>query len=162
MKFRLLNEDEWNVLKEFEKEFNISLKKIFRNKLFVVSTGRKEIFVVDKFLYEIYKKLNREVYCLGLYIGEIKKNFFLLSLELASIIEPFTKNKIIVNEKAEQLFLYGKDIFENSILKSFKKFKYGERCLVLNKHHETLGIGKYMGKVIKNLMDRGWYLRKGG
>ncbi len=149
-------------MKNFEKEFGIDLRRIFPEKIFLISSGRKEIFIVDDFVYKIYNKINREIYSIGLYIGEIRGKYFLISLELASIIEPFTNNKIVVNEKAEQLFLYGRDIFKESIVKEYKRFKLGERCLVLNKRHEVLGIGKYERNIVKNLMDRGWYLRRGG
>ncbi len=162
MKFRELNNEEWNIIKKFEKEFGINLNEIFKEELFLISSGRKEIFVLDKELYKIYKRINREIYCLGLFIGEIRGRNFHLSLELASIIEPYTRNKIIVNDKAEQLFLYGRDIFKESIIKEYKKFKLGERCLVLNRRREVLGIGRYEEKIVKNLIDRGWYLRKGG
>ncbi len=162
MKFRELNHEEWKILKNFEKEFGIDLRRIFPEKIFLISSGRKEIFMVDDFVYKIYNKINREIYSIGLYIGEIRGKYFLISLELASIIEPFTNNKIVVNEKAEQLFLYGRDIFKESIVKEYKRFKLGERCLVLNKRHEVLGIGKYERNIVKNLMDRGWYLRRGG
>lgn len=162
MKFRELNHEEWKILKNFEKEFGIDLRRIFPEKIFLISSGRKEIFIVDDFVYKIYNKINREIYSIGLYIGEIRGKYFLISLELASMIEPFTNNKIVVNEKAEQLFLYGRDIFKESIVKEYKRFKLGERCLVLNKRHEVLGIGKYERNIVKNLMDRGWYLRRGG
>ena len=162
MKFRELNHEEWKILKNFEKEFGIDLRRIFTEKIFLISSGRKEIFIVDDFVYKIYNKINREIYSIGLYIGEIRGKYFLISLELASMIEPFTNNKIVVNEKAEQLFLYGRDIFKESIVKEYKRFKLGERCLVLNKRHEVLGIGKYERNIVKNLMDRGWYLRRGG
>ena len=63
--------------------------------------------------------------------------------------------RVYVNEKAEQLFLYARDIFLDSIIKGKKQ----GFVLVCNSKNEPLGIGKFEGNILKNIIDLGFYLR---
>ena len=63
--------------------------------------------------------------------------------------------RVFVNQKAEQLFLYGRDIFMKSIVKG----KKSGTVLVCNEKGEPLGIGKFEGETLKNVVDLGFYLR---
>lgn len=85
---------------------------------------------------------------------------FSISLEGMSLIsKDIAKNYVVVNKKGETLFLYGRDIFKSSIL----EINGGGKVAVFNKNKELLGIGSYGGgDIIKNIIDKGWYLRKGG
>jgi ribosome biogenesis protein Nip4 len=82
-----------------------------------------------------------------------KKNPSLQEMMLKDLGIP----KVFVKSKAEQLFLYGRDILESSILKGQKN---SGLVLVCNEQGDKLGFGMFQDKVIKNLADIGLYLRK--
>lgn len=90
-----------------------------------------------------------------------EKGFFEPSLFLLELLSGRTKNKVFVNEEAEWLFLCGRNVFLDNILKDASKEKV---FLVQNEKDENLGLGiktKVKGKkVIKNLLDRGDFLRR--
>ena len=66
---------------------------------------------------------------------------------------------MLFRSKGEVLFLYGRDIFLSSVL----ELKGGGRLAIFNRDREFLGIGSYGGgDIIKNVIDKGWYLREGG
>jgi len=74
-----------------------------------------------------------------------------------------------VDNKSEQLILYGKDIFGNSIIYASPDIDQNSTLLILNKSRDFLGIGrsKYQTDKIKSngivtvytLSDLGEYLR---
>ncbi|ENN96386.1 hypothetical protein J422_02899 [Methanocaldococcus villosus KIN24-T80] len=103
-------------------------------------------------------KLFNEVFFIGNNFGEIKRKFRLSLEGFTLIADNIINNYCIVNEKGETLFLYGRDIFKSSIL----KIKGYGRIAVFNKNREFLGIGYYSGEIVKNIKDKGWYLREGG
>ena len=109
-------------------------------------------------------KLFKNIYGAGLIFGNLKKTDnrikFILSLEGMTLIsKDIVKNYAVVNRKGEILFLYGRDIFMSSVL----ELKGGGRLAIFNLDREFLGIGNYGGgKIIKNVIDKGWYLREGG
>ncbi len=161
MKFRRIRKEELEIIKRcLIKDFGVGSEffEFLKRKVVIVSSGRKEVFITNKKVYDILKKIG-EVYIAGLYIGEIKRKKFIPSLELAYILKKYAKNLIYVNEKSEQLFLYGRDVFREGIIEI-----RGEsgRCIVLNKFGDVLGIGEFRNNIVKNLADRGLYLRKYG
>ncbi|HIP17608.1 MAG TPA: hypothetical protein EYG76_04870 [Methanothermococcus okinawensis] len=111
-----------------------------------------------------YLKLFKRIYGAGILFGNFGKNKnkikFSISLEGMDLISKnIVKNYAIINKKGETLFLYGRDIFKSSIL----KLNGAGRIGIFNENKEFLGIGNYnKGEVIKNIIDKGWYLRKGG
>lgn len=161
MKFRQLSEEELEILRSVNREFGADADSIFRDKKLVVALGkRKEVFVTNKDTIDVLGKMKKEPYSVGLFIGEIKKKKFMLSLEGAVLISKHAKNKIFVGSKAEQLVLYGRDVFSNSVLKS-SELSEGDKCLILNENSEVIAIGRVKKGIVENLIDRGWYLRKG-
>ena len=68
--------------------------------------------------------MSKEPYCLGLLIGEIKHKKFELGLEGTTLIVSMAKKKATVDEKTEQLVLYGKDVFFKSVIAG-KNLKIG-------------------------------------
>ena len=64
--------------------------------------------------------------------------------------------EVIVNEMAEKAFTYGKDILEKSIVK--KQVSSGI-VIIRNINGDILGLGKFEGKIVKNIIDLGFYLR---
>ena len=115
-----------------------------------------ELIEIDKVLYIVKKNmipfLKEEVKAAGMKVKDSE-----ISLEFAfKIAKNATKNKIKVNKKGENLFLYGRDVFEENIIKGDPK--KGKK-LVLNRENECLGIGFWNGKILKNIKDRGMFLR---
>jgi len=149
-------------------------REITSGKVVVVGEGKiKEVFLVPVEVYGILNRTKdkRMPYYLGLFFGEINEEFK-ISLEGLWLISRYSKGRgIIVSEKGEQLFLYGRDILEESIIEVGSFVKLGSKVIIFNKFYEPLGLGvmvkrsdKRTGKpkvIVKNILDRGWYLRKG-
>lgn len=139
-------------LKEFLKEYD---QEEIKN---TVTRGRR-IFLIKKELMFI-KEMKEKFFSAGLPLGEATSKGFKPSFALLDLIKN-TKNKVMISEKAEWLFLCGRDAFKKSIIKEYEP---KERFLVINEKEEVLGIGKKEKKgkkeVIKNLLDRGDFLRR--
>ena len=90
-----------------------------------------------------------------------EKNFFEPSLFLLELLSKRSKNKVFINSEAEWFFLCGRNVFPDNIVKNASKEKI---FLVQSEKDENLGLGmltKDKGrKVIKNLKDRGDFLRR--
>ncbi len=98
----------------------------------------------------------------GLYLGEEQKRMRPSPALVAYIAAQTDRHKVVVDEKAEWLFLCGRDVFAKAIISQAKPTKNG-LVLVNNHRGENLGYGKAMRKgqvVVKNLLDRGEYLRR--
>ena len=70
----------------------------------------------------------------------------------------------MVDDKAEWLFLCGRDVFAKSVVKANVK---SGRVIVCNKGKEVLGYGNIVGELgrkdkvfVKNLLDKGDFLRR--
>ncbi|MEM1578751.1 MAG: NIP7 N-terminal domain-related protein [Archaeoglobaceae archaeon] len=160
---RDLNEKEEKILRNALKFFN-SLD--FLKDKRIVARG-KEIFAVSEELYELSKK-GLDCY-MGVKIGEIGKRLR-LTLEGSFWLMKNEKKKVWVNEKGEMLFLYGRDIFRESLVKA-GEFEENEVVFVCNLYNDILGIGRTRFDstlilkqeknrvVVENLVDRGAYLR---
>ncbi|MHA1231329.1 MAG: NIP7 pre-PUA domain-containing protein [Candidatus Helarchaeota archaeon] len=186
--FRNIDASEFRILRNHFDYFGKQiLDRISKNKHFVVGHGkRKEIFLISKCLYEIYTKLKkfRSPYYLGLFLGTIVKNKFIYSLNSLQILNKYSNKKIITNYRGEIQFIYGNDLYSKHILKIPINFKKYDKILVVNSRNELLGLGMTLYPIlksisqddtmtkkndkitkqnikIKNLIDIGWYLRKG-
>jgi 60S ribosome subunit biogenesis protein NIP7 len=92
----------------------------------------------------------------------------------ADLIARISKNfpHVIVNETCENLILYGRDIFGQSIIKASDMIRENEIVILLNTKNEPLGVGRTRvsgeslrchGKcTILTLVDAGSYLRSEG
>lgn len=87
----------------------------------------------------------------GLYLGKDTKNGFVPSLAL---LERIKMRKVVVDKKTEWLFVCGRDILKKHGLNK------NEEALIVSESGEVLGLGRYDGKIIKNLFDIGKYLRE--
>jgi len=158
--------DEWEVLKGFGREFRIPLQRVFKGRKLIVSEGkRKGVSAVSKGVRRTLSSLKRSPYYAGITLGEIEEGRFLLGLEGAHLIAPFTDRWIKVDERAEQLVLYGRDVFSKSVIETGTELENGARCLILNPQREAIAVGEIQGVEGRirstNMLDRGWYLRKG-
>jgi ribosome biogenesis protein Nip4 len=142
----------------------------------VIALGkRSELFLVPDRVMEVFKHTQgkRNPYCLGFYLGDLKDNELLLSIEGLSLSSSFTKKKVKVTDKGEQAVLYGRNL-TRALLDHFSaSISRGDRVVIVNRLDETLALGKALVDssrfqdvdvnkyVIENIVDRGWYLRKG-
>ncbi len=129
----------------------------------VIKVG-DEFYLADKELVEIKDKVELDPFSVGLYLGRNKGKDFEPSSALVELIAKSSKKKVFVNKKSEWLFLCGRDLFGKGIIKS--NVKKG-LVLVQSEDDENLGYGKLVGDiseknnvVLKNVLDKGDYLRK--
>lgn len=152
------------------------LAQINENHHFVIGEGNwKEVFITNSAtLTMINDNKNLTPYSTGLGIGEIKKNDLLLSLSGGYFISEYSEKKAIVNPESEQLFLYMRAIHCKSVVSIKEELSKDDKVLITNSYDDYLGLGKIVlpisdfknpenkGEIaIKNIIDLGWYLRKG-
>jgi len=98
-------------------------------------------------------------------IAHIRGPVLIPSIDFLQQISKEARKHIIVNEKAEWLFICGRDIFAKGIA-SHNNPAMNDRVVILNQHKECLGYGDVIapldGKrvVIKRLFDIGDLLRR--
>lgn len=140
-------------------DFDLFVKQFTNVKISGVVKIKRKYFLPGDGIQEIASKIDREPYAVGIFLGEKKKDFK-PSPALLDIIAKISDKKIFISEKAEWLFLCGRDIFGDSIIKS--NIVSGP-VLVQNQKDENLGYGLLSGKrghlSIKNILDKGDYLR---
>jgi predicted RNA-binding protein (TIGR00451 family) len=100
----------------------------------------------------LLKKLNPVI--IGLKIGTIKNKKFSPELNFAEFVVKHNSNMdyphVVVNTKAENLLVFGRDIMGSSILSFFKDIKENQQVILLNHNKEVIGLGKsrYSGSLI--------------
>lgn len=127
---------------------------------------KNEYFLVNKELQDFTSDLNADsqnatLPRAGILLGDVKKERFNPSLYFLELLSKKSTNKVFINDKAEWLFVCGRDVFKENITKNNST---NNIFLVQNKRDENLGLGslKKAGKnvMLKNIMDRGDYLRR--
>jgi ribosome biogenesis protein Nip4 len=112
------------------------------------------------------------VISVGIHVARIIQRHGRLSvipmLGLAQLLRVYAKiigGYVKVTEHGERLFLYGRDVFPESITEFKEPLRHCDIVIVLNKYGEPLGWGRIAGRgnsiYIQNLIDAGWYLRSG-
>ncbi|MFZ0965664.1 MAG: hypothetical protein WAN82_03450 [Candidatus Bathyarchaeia archaeon] len=148
-------------IKDFVRQFdaNISLDESLivkkENRYFLINESLKKLIMKD-FFY------------VGTYLGKTKNEKFFPSFNLLSMIAEKKANKIIVDKKTAWLFICGRDIFKQGIIKLVGSKRKGDYALILNQHGECLGFGKILrsldeekeGVAVKNISDIGDFLRR--
>lgn len=150
-----------DVLREFRKKFtDADIGDITR-------IGRS-FFSIDPELDSVRKRidnnLNREPEHAGVFLGSLRGKRFEPGFPLLDILAENTERFVVVDDKAEWLFLCGRDIFGSSVLRS--GVEKGP-ALVLNQKEEVLGYGDVTGRkadresiFLNNILDRGDFLRR--
>lgn len=135
----------------------------------VKSVGsEKQIFLVsDEMVSDV---ISTQPVTAGLALGILKKQF-LPSLQGASLFSRLSDNfaYVMVNEVAENLVLYGRDILGESVVEVSSKLNQNELVIIINRKRECLGIGqtrfkrdllRQKGKAtVTTIIDAGSYLR---
>lgn len=121
----------------------------------IVSINEEVFLVNNEILFKLQNEnLENKIVSLGTQIGKFHKGNFLPGIETYLIISQASK-KAKLTEKGTSLFLYGRDVFVKNITNSPKK----GFVIVSNKRDEIIGFGKFDGKMLINILDRGSYLR---
>lgn len=146
---------------DFVSQFNASIS--FDENLIVKKENR--YFLINENLKKFTAK---DFFYAGIYLGKTKNGKFFPSFSFLKIIAERKANKIMVNKKAEWLFICGRDIFKQGITKVIGSKRKGDYTLILNQHGECLGFGKILrnldeikeGVAVKNVSDAGDFLRR--
>jgi len=129
-----------------------------RSRYFLLNAGLKRL-------------ISRDFFYAGIYLGKVKNRVFFPSFPLLNMIaEKEGVNKTVVNEKAEWLFVCGRDLFKQGIVKMGVSARRGAYTLVLNERGECLGFGKIVANIaqtkdekaviVKSISDIGDFLRR--
>ena len=159
-------------------DFNLKLDDIIEDKeMFIIENPeKKNVYIIESSKSKLINSLpSREIKHFGILIGTIRKEHqFDYHFELLDFVKKLTIEKTLVDSKGEQTTLYGRNITKKMIKKVFSKIKSGKKTLIINKYEDVLGLGKFLLNqenfdkiedkkvVLKNIIDKGWFLRKGG
>jgi len=149
-------------IKDFVAQFNANIildePHIVRN--------RNRYYLLSK---NLKQQIPKGFFYAGEYLGAVKGASFFPSFLLLAKIAETNANKVIVDKKTEWLFICGRDIFRQGILKG-NNLKKGDYTLVINEKNECLGFGKIMVNLrgvpdskevaVKNILDLGDFLRR--
>lgn len=141
-------------IKKFIENF-CSLEKINLNCIHKIG---KKYFYFNNEILDLKNKINKEIFSAGLFLGEDRQEFK-PSLALLEILSKHSAKKVFINREAEWLFTCGRDVFQKSIIKMNVD---SGLVLVQNEQDENLGYGRIItgNKIfIKNILDKGNYLR---
>jgi ribosome biogenesis protein Nip4 len=149
------------LINDFISRFHASI--IFNESLIVKKENR--YFLLNEDLRSL---VTENFFYAGTYLGKIKDGNFFPSFSLLKMIAEREANKIIVNDKTAWLFICGRDIFKQGILKTDGSKRKGDYTLILNQHQECLGFGKILnsleeerkGVAVKNISDIGDFLQR--
>ena len=149
-----------------DKEILIREKKMHDSRI-------KEVLVTTKDNFETTKD-NPSLCHVGLLIGQLRRKSFAPSMAGADLIARVSASFpfVIVNQVAESLVLYGRDIMNASIIEYGNLNKSDIVVIILNESRIAIGIGiaiavpsakntRIFDKriVVKTIMDAGYYLR---
>lgn len=115
-------------------------------------------------LKKTMRGISKKPFAAGLLLGEMKGSRFFPSTDLIDVIAKHTDKKVIVNRKSAWLFLCGRDVFGEGIVKLSANSGF---VIAENELGEALGYGEVIetaprkGRIaVKNLFDKGVFLRR--
>jgi ribosome biogenesis protein Nip4 len=148
-------------IKDFVRQFDASISL---DESLIVKKENRYFLINEK----LKKLITKDFFYVGTYLGKTKNGKFFPSFSLLMMIAERKANKIIVDKKTAWLFICGRDIFKQGIIKVMGSKKRGDYTLILNQHEECLGFGKIIhnlngeksGLAVKNISDIGDFLRR--
>jgi|Deesub1362A_J573_1020465.scaffolds.fasta_scaffold00036_117 60S ribosome subunit biogenesis protein NIP7 len=160
---------EWKTLLKAFRYYGISTP----GNIMILESSSRNVLLMSPSLIRYIKGLNKNsrevITSAGIKIGELGRRFR-ISLEGGELLsKDVLKKWIIVRERGEMLFLYGRDIFGTSVEICSGDIAENDLVFVFNRNRGFLGIGrarvdaKRMKEdrvVVENLVDKGEYLRK--
>ena len=166
-KVRGLRKKEYKTLRN-ALSFYRSLYLLQEYEFVILEKERKEVYMVPKNVKKFLELYELKPKIAGIKVGEIGRRMR-ITLEGGEVLSKRYKGKrVIVNDKGEMLFLYGRDLFGSSIVKWTDDIEENDIVFVFSRAG-YLGLGrarvdhKRMKEdrvVISNLVDKGEYLRK--
>ena len=131
------------------------MNKLLKDVVIVIEGNNKEYYDMSE---ELFKLIKSQPYSAGRYLGHYRHGILIPSFELMQeYVNKFDDDYIIIGDRAEQLFVYGRDVFKSSVI---SKKGDGPLYIVCNKRKEVLGLSKFENNIYKNLTDIGLFLRK--
>jgi 60S ribosome subunit biogenesis protein NIP7 len=142
----------------------------------IIAEGEwKEVLLISEAMHIVFFEFKefRQPYFMGIHLGDIKKNNFKISLEGITLIANHIKEKTILSVSGEKRVLYGRDLSKDNLASIPAGIQENDKSILINENGEVLALGKYLFNrdqiekskgnqvVVKNIMDKGWYLRKG-
>lgn len=178
LKFQKIGTDDYEIIKEqLVKSFNLkNFDSIIAPFEIILAIGNwKEVLLVTNDLLHVFEQLkkNRNPYTMGIHFGDITKKKFKISLEGMTLIAKNVEEKTVLNESGEKKVLYQRDLNKEDVLRIPAHVKKSDLSILVNENEEALALGKYLygrerisllndeQKILKNIKDKGWYLRKG-
>lgn len=149
-KMRIVSSEERIILESYLMQLQVDCKALDG---VLVAIG-KRMYLVSGDVLKTARKIGVTPYCLGVEIGTVNEEFE-PSVELAGLLSGVTNAKTVISEEGEKLFSYGRDVFAGNIVKGREE---GIR-VVVNERGEVLGLGRFDGDMLKNVVDKGFYLR---
>lgn len=145
--------------------FNKFISQFTTEEIADVRRVGRNFYLAEERLWEIKTGVNRDVFSVGLFLGEEKHGFSAspaLIERISRMPDPAIQSrKIFINKKAEWLFLCGRNILPESIVKNPSNITDG-LVPVQNERDENLGYGLFKKEdqlIIKHVLDKGRYLR---
>lgn len=142
-----LKEENYQDKNSNKSSYNIKKQNKYKKK---ISNSEKNDKTKEVYIYsnenqnEIIKKFMPV--SIGLKIGIIQNKKFFPSLNFAEMVVDHNKNMhypyIIVNDKAANLVLYGRDVMGKSLLSFFNGIIENQLLIILNVEKEVIGIGR--------------------
>jgi len=125
---------------------------------------RDRYFFIDNAL----EKLPGNFVYAGVFLGKTVKSKFSPGFELLRMIAGTEANRVVVDGRTEWLFVCGRDIFKQGIIRILGSGRKGDHVLVMNDHLECLGYGIIVvdldkvqrGLAVQNILDVGDFLRR--
>jgi ribosome biogenesis protein Nip4 len=138
--------------KQFTDESIANVRRVGRN-----------FYQAEDRLWDIKNGVSRDIYSLGLFLGEEKMGFSPSPalIDMVSRLSDTQSKKIFINKKSEWLFLCGRNVLSESIARNPNNLSEG-LVLVQNEQDENLGYGVFKMEdtlIIKHILDKGRYLR---
>ena len=97
-------------------ELDVFVKKFTTEKIDYIKEDHI-YFSVEEQIAELGHKI-KGIMCMGLPLGETKNGIFKPSVYLLELLSKKSNNKVFVNDKAEWLFLCGRDVLPEGIKKN--------------------------------------------
>jgi len=113
------------------------------------------------------KARNWEVFSVGLYLGEERRDFQPTSA-LINLLAEHNDKRVVIGSKSAWLFLCGRDILMDGVLEAGDHRQH-DLVFVADHHGNILGYGrviapydgsKHNKQYVKHLLDKGEYLRR--
>jgi ribosome biogenesis protein Nip4 len=123
----------------------------------------RNFYLAEKNLMDMKMGVKRDIFSVGTYLGEEKMGFSPSPalIDMISRMPDVSNRKVMINKKAEWLFLCGRNVLSDSIIK-MPENSTDPLVLVQNENDENLGYGMFKKEdtlIIKHILDKGKYLR---